>query len=102
MELSYPDTHFQKERYIWLNPVVAFQLGITMAIDYAEEGIIGMDVRDEIVLKMKNWRCAYYGNDDYKGQEFPMSRGCILYMREDYVRKMKGIFGEMVWKEEKQ
>lgn len=102
LELSYPDTHFQKERYIWLNPVVAFQLGITMAIDYAEEGIIGMDVRDEIVLKMKNWRCAYYGNDDYKGQEFPMSRGCILYMREDYVRKMKGIFGEMVWKEEKQ
>lgn len=68
----------------------------------AEEGIIGMDVRDEIVLKMKNWRCAYYGNDDYKGQEFPMSRGCILYMREDYVRKMKGIFGEMMWKEEKQ
>lgn len=58
LELSYPDAYFQKERFVWINPDIAYQLGINMGIGYVREGIIGMNDQEEIVLKMKNWRCA--------------------------------------------
>lgn len=74
----------------WLNPIMLKQLGIIS--DSFLNGIRGLNMKGEIVLRYNQWKSSYVGNGDYGIQEeIPRIEGAELLIREDYFEKLKQI-----------
>ena len=65
--------------------------------DYQNNRIIGVAENGTTVPVMQNWRCAYIGDDEHRAMEVPLSNGTILYMRRDYIERLKNKYGQLYY-----
>lgn len=91
------DSNFETERYLWLRADIAYELGIHKENDYQNNRIIGVAEDGTTVLIMQNWRCAYIGDNEHRAMEVPLYNGAILYMRKDYIEKLKNKYGQLYY-----
>ncbi len=91
------DSNFETERYLWLRADIAYELGIYKENDYQNNRIIGVAEDGTTVLIMQNWRCAYIGDNEHRAMEVPLYNGAILYMRRDYIEKLKNKYGQLYY-----
>lgn len=89
------DFSFGTEQYLWLREDIACELGIYKKNDYENNRIIGVAEDGRTVLIMNNWRCSYIGDNEHRALEVPLYNGIILYMRRDYLEKMKNKYGHL-------
>jgi len=79
---------------LWLNPTLLRKLGITTKNTHA--GLVATDNFNEIVLRMRTWRCDYLV-DSYRtslSDQIPKFHGTDLIIRKDYFEKLCQFFQE--------
>ncbi len=91
------DSNFGTEQYLWLRADIAYELGIYKENDYQNNRIIGVAEDGATVLIMQSWRCAYIGDNEHRAMEVPLYNGAILYMRRDYIEKLKNKYGQLYY-----
>lgn len=91
------DFSFDTKQYLWLRGDIAFELGIYKKNDYQNNRIIGVAEDGATVLIMHNWRCSYIGDNEHRAMEVPLYNGTILYMRRDYLEKLKSKYGQLYY-----
>lgn len=89
------DFSFGTEQYLWLQEDIAYELGIYKMNDYQNNRIIGVAEDGTTILIMQNWRCFYVGDEKYGAMEVPLYNGIMLYMRRDYLEKLKNKYGQL-------
>lgn len=77
---------------LWLNPVIIEKLGLAVKID--DRGLIAVDSRGDIVLKLKVWVSNYIGTGYGSGlqDELPCLKGAELLITEKYFNLLKDYF----------
>lgn len=83
---------FENSRVLWLDKNLLKKLELN--IEKAENGLVAVNKEKEKILKFKNWRCKYLGDDDFRNYEIAQLVGETLIIRSDYFERICELMDE--------
>lgn len=90
------DNSFESEEYLWVTNEIMTEFNLALIYDEDVSEFIGIDMtNNERVLRLRNWRCNYIGDSEYKGYEIPLYNGVELLMKTSYIRKLEEHYGNL-------
>lgn len=83
---------FENSRVLWLDKNLLKKLELN--IEKAENGLAAVNKEKEKILKFKNWRCKYLGDDEFRNYEIAQLVGETLIIRRDYFERICELMDE--------
>jgi len=83
---------FENSRVLWLDKNLLKKLELN--IEKAENGLVAVNKEKEKILKFKNWRCKYLGDDEFRNYEIAQLVGETLIIRRDYFERICELMDE--------
>jgi len=88
------DDSIEALKLLWLNPAIVRALGLT--IRRTEQGLTAVTEGNEVVLKMRSWRCDYLGDGirTSLSDEIPKLVGTDLVITKQYFKRVCALFNK--------